>query len=82
MNFQNQDYTETTFLSHLEQLGLAWWIEAITNNPPCIYYFGPFASIQQAQLYQAGYIEDLDQENAQIVSLKIQQQQPKSLTIC
>lgn len=77
----SQHDTQTTFLSNLEQLGLAWWIEVITNNPYCIYYFGPFGSIQQAQLYQAGYIEDLEQENAQIVSVMIQQQQPQYLTI-
>lgn len=75
------DSQNKTFLSNLEQLGLAWWIEVITNNPPCIYYFGPFGSSKQAQLCQAGYVEDLDREDAQIVSLNIQQQQPKYLTV-
>lgn len=66
----------------LEQLGLAWWVEVVTYNPCCTYYFGPFVSSNEAKFYQAGYIEDLEQEQAQIVTVDIKQGQQKELTIC
>ncbi|MBD0344301.1 MAG: DUF1816 domain-containing protein [Coleofasciculus sp. Co-bin14] len=68
-----------TFL--LEWLGLAWWVEIVTANPCCTYYFGPFVSGREARFYQDGYIEDLEQENAEIVTVEIMQGQPKDLTI-
>ena len=41
------------------QLEFAWWVEINTNIPRCIYYFGPFNSEKEAQLYKSGYVEDL-----------------------
>ena len=67
--------------SILEILGLAWWIEIVTDKPSCIYYFGPFLSQQEAKLNCPGYIQDLEQEEAVIVSWNIKQYQPKELTI-
>ena len=67
--------------SILEILGLAWWIEIVTDKPSCIYYFGPFLSQQEAKLNCPGYIQDLEQEEAVIVSLNIKQYRPKELTI-
>lgn len=79
MNFLEN--AEEIFISRVEWLGLAWWIEIITNNPCCTYYFGPFLSEKQAKLFHTGYIEDLKQEEAQIVSVNIKRGQPKELTI-
>ncbi len=59
-----------------------WWIEIHTNNPPCTYYFGPFETAFEAQALQAGYLEDLQQEQAQIITVAIKQCQPQKLTIC
>lgn len=70
------------FTSLLEWLGLAWWIEVVTSYPQCTYYFGPFISVREAQNAQTGYIEDLLQETAKIISVKLNRGQPKSLTIC
>ena len=70
------------FTSCLEWLGLAWWIEVVTLYPRCTYYFGPFISVREAQNAQTGYIEDLSQESAKIISVKLERGQPKSLTIC
>ena len=67
--------------SILEILGLAWWVEIVTDKPSCTYYFGPFLSQKEAKLYYPGYIEDLEQEEAVIVSWTIKQYQPKQLTI-
>jgi hypothetical protein len=69
-------------MSILERLGLAWWVEIVTDNPACIYYFGPFLSEKKAIFYQTGYVEDLEQEEAQISVVNIKQYQPKELTIC
>jgi hypothetical protein len=35
---------EEFFTSYLEKMGMAWWVEIVTEQPKCIYYFGPFAS--------------------------------------
>ena len=52
------------FLSILEKMGLAWWLEVVTEQPKCTYYFGPFVSAKEAELAQPGYIEDLHHEEA------------------
>lgn len=72
---------EQIFVSYLEQMGKAWWVKISTKNPDCIYYFGPFVSHREAQLSQLGYIEDLERERPQLISIEIKQCQPKELTI-
>lgn len=72
---------EDIFTGYLEKLELAWWIEIVTQEPACTYYFGPFISAKEAKLSQAGYIEDLEQEKAQGISVQIKQCQPLELTI-
>ncbi|HEY9730181.1 MAG TPA: DUF1816 domain-containing protein [Chroococcales cyanobacterium] len=59
-----------------------WWVEIATEAPPCTYYFGPFNSVGEAQLNQRGYIEDLQQEGAKGIAVRLEQGQPKILTIC
>ena len=58
-----------------------YWVEIKTNNPTCIYYFGHFDSPLAAKIMQKGYIDDLIDEKATIVSVKIKQCQPKELTV-
>ena len=65
----------------LEFLGLAWWVEIITQNPSCTYYFGPFMSYEEAEDAQDGYIEDLQGEGAQGISAAIKRCKPTELTI-
>ncbi|NEQ70376.1 MAG: DUF1816 domain-containing protein [Symploca sp. SIO2D2] len=62
--------------------GLPYWVEIVTDNPGCTYYFGPFVSTQEADTAKAGYIEDLEEESAKIVSVKVRRCQPDNLTIC
>lgn len=62
---------------HLE---LPWWVEISTNYPLCIYYFGPFDNREEAQISQTGYVEDLQEEGAQGISINIKQCQPQALT--
>ena len=58
-----------------------YWIEIKTENPSCIYYFGHFDHPLAAKLMQQGYIDDLVDENAIVVSAKIKQCDVDKLTI-
>lgn len=65
----------------LQFLGLAFWVEIVTDNPNCTYYFGPFSTEQEADISKAGYIEDLETEGAQGIMVKIKRCKPTNLTI-
>ncbi len=66
----------------LKQTQKKWWIEIKTIVPRCTYYFGPFDSFEEAQLYQDGYIEDLVLEKAVGITVKTKKCcQPLNLTI-
>ncbi len=58
-----------------------WWIKITTEQPQCIYYFGPFENEQEAQDYLPGYIEDLESEQAQGIKVAIKLCNPELLTI-
>lgn len=79
---QLSERIEDVFTSYLEKLGLAWWLEIVTNRPPCTYYFGPFVSAKDAEAACSGYLEDLQQEGVQGIAFEIKQcQPPVALTI-
>lgn len=63
-----------------EKIEFGWWVEIVTFLPPCSYYFGPFATIQEAASAHSGYLEDLKQEGAKGIRLRIKLCQPQSLT--
>ncbi len=65
----------------VNDVGLAWWIEVKTESPRCTYYFGPFLSPTEAEAEKVGYIEDLQQENAEGIVCEIKRCKPKELTI-
>lgn len=65
----------------LHFLGLAFWVEIVTDNPHCTYYFGPFLSDKEADAAQTGYVEDLETEGAEIISLEVKRCKPTDLTI-
>lgn len=69
------------FTAFLDHFGLAWWVEIVTTQPKCTYYFGPFANAKEAEIASSGYIEDLKQESAQGIAVVSKQCQPKELTI-
>jgi hypothetical protein len=68
-------------INTLNGLGLAWWVEVITKNPNCTYYFGPFLSSVEANQASKGYIEDLEIEGAQGIIVNIKRCKPSVLTI-
>lgn len=65
----------------LQFLGLAFWVEIVTDHPNCTYYFGPFSSGQEADTFKAGYVEDLETEGAQGISVSVKRCKPTDLTI-
>jgi len=65
----------------LQFLGLAFWVEIVTDNPNCTYYFGPFSTEQEAALSKSGYVEDLETEGAQGISVSVKRCKPTDLTI-
>jgi Domain of unknown function (DUF1816) len=69
------------FISLLEMIGLAFWVEIKTEYPRCTYYFGPFLSKNEAEVAQAGYEEDLKAEEAQGIKFDIKRCKPENLTI-
>ncbi len=62
-------------------LGWAWWVEVVTQNPHCTYYFGPFLSTKEASAALNGYVEDLEQEGATGIKVQVKRCKPQSLTI-
>ncbi len=67
-------------LSIDHEIKLPWWVEIMTTRPHCLYYFGPFDTMSEAQIHQGGYIEDLQQEGALGIIINIKQCQPLVLT--
>ncbi len=65
----------------LDFLGRAWWVEVLTAQPDCTYYFGPFAGMAAATSAMQGYIEDLESESAQGIRSQVKRCKPPQLTI-
>ena len=65
----------------LDTIGWAYWVKITTEQPYCIYYFGPFFNNQEAKSAQPGFIEDLQSEDAKNIQVEIQRCQPEELTI-
>ncbi len=62
-------------------LGQAWWVEVLTTQPRCTYYFGPFGGVESAKLAVSGYVEDLESESAQGIKTQVKRCHPARLTI-
>ncbi len=59
---------------------MPWWVEISTAKPSCLYYFGPFDTVEEAEFHKPGYVEDLENEGADGVVVIIKQCQPLILT--
>jgi hypothetical protein len=70
------------FLGRRVEQATDWWVEIITNKPRCTYYFGPFQTHDEAKAAYPGYVEDLDGEGAQGITIVIKRCQPTELTSC
>lgn len=67
-------------ISILDTFGLAWWVETVTEQPKCTYYFGPFLTAKEAYDATNGYIEDLQSESAQGIKMVVKRCKPTQLT--
>jgi Domain of unknown function (DUF1816) len=68
-------------INTFDYIGLAWWVEIVTQNPRCTYYFGPFLSSSDARSSSIGYVEDLEIEGAQGIAVRVKRCKPNTLTI-
>ncbi|MEH1866845.1 MAG: DUF1816 domain-containing protein [Nostoc sp.] len=68
-------------INTFDSIGLAWWVEIVTQNPRCTYYFGPFLTSSDAKLSSIGYIEDLEVEGATGITMRVKRCKPNTLTI-
>lgn len=59
-----------------------WWVKIDTQTPSCTYYFGPFDNAREATQTKPGFVEDLEQEGATVMTVLVSQFDPQSLTIC
>ena len=75
------DNLKEALINTFDNLGLAWWVEVVTQNPRCTYYFGPFLSSTDAKVAIKGYVEDLEMEGAQGIAVNVKRCKPNSLTI-
>ncbi len=75
------DNLKESLINTFNSLGLAWWVEIVTQNPRCTYYFGPFLSSTDAKAALKGYVEDLEVEGAQGILVNVKRCKPGTLTI-
>lgn len=75
------DSVKEFLINIFQGFGWAWWVEIVTHNPRCVYYFGPFLSVKDANAAKAGYIEDLENEGAQGIAAIVKRCKPDNLTI-
>lgn len=75
------DNLKELFISFVDTIGVAVWVEIITEAPACTYYFGPFSSNGEAEDAKFGYSEDLEAESAKITSIVVKRCKPQDLTI-
>ncbi len=75
------DNLKESLINTFNSLGLAWWVEIVTQNPRCTYYFGPFLSSTDAKAALKGYVEDLEIEGAQGILVNVKRCKPGTLTI-
>ncbi len=68
-------------INTFDSIGLAWWVEIVTQNPRCTYYFGPFLTSSDAKFSSVGYIEDLEVEGATGITMRVKRCKPNALTI-
>ncbi|EAW44944.1 DUF1816 domain-containing protein [Nodularia spumigena CS-584] len=75
------NHLKESLINTFHNLGLAWWVEIVTQNPRCTYYFGPFLSSADAKVALKGYVEDLEVEGAQGILVNVKRCKPGTLTI-
>ncbi|OWY64024.1 hypothetical protein B7486_49580 [cyanobacterium TDX16] len=73
---------KSLFTGFFRKASSPWWVEINTSMPQCIYYFGPFSTFVEAKASSPGYVEDLDREGAEEITVVIKRCAPTQLTLC
>jgi hypothetical protein len=68
-------------INQFNSLGLAFWVEIMTETPKCVYYFGPFLTEDEAQEAEPGYVEDIESEGAEGLQVAVKRCKPECLTL-
>ncbi|WP_233258197.1 DUF1816 domain-containing protein [[Phormidium] sp. ETS-05] len=58
-----------------------WWVEIVTLEEPCTYYFGEFETKHEAEEAKHSYIQDLREEGHQNMLVQIRLCLPEKLTV-
>lgn len=58
-----------------------WWVEIVTLEEPCTYYFGEFETHHEAEVAKDSYIQDLREEGHQNMLVQIRLGIPEKLTV-
>lgn len=74
------DFAKGVF-SNFIHTDIDWWVEVTTEEPHCVYYFGPFDSEQEADSARPGYVEDLHNEGAKDIHAIVKRCKPEAITI-
>jgi hypothetical protein len=79
MEITTENKGKESLLNLLESLGLAYWVEITTAHPGEPYYFGPFVTAKEAEIYQGDYMQDLRDEGVEINAVNIKRCHPPIL---
>ncbi|MEO0768153.1 MAG: DUF1816 domain-containing protein [Cyanobacteria bacterium J06649_4] len=70
------------FSSLFSFLSNPWWVKITTEQPNCVYFFGPYDNEAEATQAKPGFIEDLQQEGALQIQTSLHNiPEPSELTI-
>ena len=53
------------------KLGLAWWAKIETDQPSCIYWFGPFITKRSLEENMSSFIKDLTDEGSKNIKYSL-----------
>ena len=76
----NNENVPSSPVTQIQDSTLPWWVKVLSTHPYCVYYFGPFNSQQEAEANQNGYIQDLEGEGNQGITVEILRAEPTILT--
>ena len=84
MNCDRNSFSRQSFYKpiNIVKLQPLWWVKIATSEPKCVYYFGAFDRKEDAIDALPGYVEDLEEEQAQNILIEIKQDDPMQLTVC
>lgn len=53
---------------HTQAVSTQYWTKIYTKHPFCIYFYGPFSTLEQAEQTQESYVNQLELNGKKVVS--------------